>query len=442
MNPQNTGRSLFKSAITFLPLTGWTLFIALAGTIQPVAAQTFTVLHIFTGGPDGGFPYAGLTIDRGGNLYGTTDYGGIVTQSCSAGCGVVFKLSQRNSQWILTPLYSFERGSDGAIPQGQVAIGPNGSIYGTTLEGGDDLCYSGGCGTVFNLRPPARALGNILGNWGETQLYAFQGGNDGEGPLAGPPVFDPDGNIYGTTLNGGNGVGTVYKLTPTEGAWTETILHSFQGGSDGTYPMSGLFRDSAGNLYGTTYVGGSNGSGGNGFGTVYELTPSGSGWTKTTLYEFQGTNDGQFPIGGLIMDSAGNLFGTTNGGMHGGATVFELTPTQGGWDFATIYAFPGMLSGGGPTDTLTMDGTGNLYGTAFKGGAWGLGSVFRLAPANGGWAYSDLHDFMPGNYGQYPYGSVTIDANGDLYGTTINGGSDGCSGYGCGTAWKIARHAP
>ena len=125
--------------------------------------------------------------------------------------------------------------------------------------------------------------------------------------------------------------------------------------------------------------------------------------------------------------------------MAGGATVYELSPTQGGWNFVTIYAFPGSFSSGGPTDTLTMDGNGNLYGTAFKDGAWGEGSVFKLARTSGGWTYTDLHDFMPGNYGQYPYGGVTIDANGNLYGTTINSGSDGCFGYGCGVVWQIAQ---
>ena len=405
-----------------------------------LAAQSFTILHSFTGASDGGYPNAGLVIDRGGHLYGTTYGGGVLRGNCEmygTGCGTVFELSQRRSAWVLTPLYDFQGGADGALPQVQLTIGPNGSLYGTTAEGGNEVACFGGCGTVFNLRPPQRATANVLGNWGEAQLYLFQEDADGLGPLNGPLLFDRTGHIFGSTAYGGpNNAGTIYELTPAQGSWIENVIYSFQGGRDGAQPMSGLLQDTAGNLYGTTY------RGGNGFGTVYELTPSGSGWTKTTVYSFEGINDGQYPIGGLIMDSAGNLFGTTSGGSGGGASIYQLIPTQSGWSLTTLHYYVGSLPGGGPTASLTMDAAGRLYGTAFEYGESNRGSVFKLTRLNGGWVYGELHSFVGGtNDGEYPYGAVTIDGNGNLYGTTINGGPGGCTS-GCGVVWQIAPQSP
>jgi uncharacterized repeat protein (TIGR03803 family) len=269
-------------------------------------------------------------------------------------------------------------------------------------------------------------------------MYSFAGGIDGWAPSSGPLVFDQSGNIYGTTAYGGpTNSGTVYELIPGQGTWNKTILYSFSGGDDGAEPLSGLWLDHAGNLYGTTYLGG------DGFGTVYEISPSGSGWTKTTIHNFQGFTDGESPIGGLIMDQLGNLFGTTNsGGMGGNGTVFELSPTAGGWTFTTIYSFDATYSAGGPTASLAMDIAGSLYGTIL--GNVGKGLVFKLTPSNGSWTYYDLHDFRGGpNDGEYAYGTVILDSHGNLYGTAVGGGTYGCDGgvNNCGVIWQIAPHS-
>ena len=234
-------------------------------------------------------------------------------------------------------------------------------------------------------------------------------------------IFDKAGNLYGTTYTGGMANrGVVFELTPSGSGWTETVLHSFTGSPDGAYPSSGMTFDPAGNLYGTTQSGGCS----TGCGTVFELTPSLSGWTETVLYNFRGPNDGVVPYGGLVLDPAGNLYGTTPyGGAGGGGTVFELTPSNGGWVFGVLYSF--VLEGtGGPTDTLARSAAGNLYGTVFSGGnfngcsGYGCGSVFELSPSGGGWIFTSLHEFHDGKDGGNPYAGVILDPAGNLYGTT------------------------
>src|ERR1035437_1017268 len=205
-------------------------------------------------------------------------------------------------------------------------------------------------------------------------------------------------------------------------------------------PQSGVIFDSAGNLYGTTQGGGTGGCG-----TVYELSPSSSGWTEKVLYNFQCgfSSDGQYPIGGLIFDAAGNLYGTTNfAGANNGGTVFELSPLGGGnWTFHLLYSlsyngtFDFLLYG--PTGTLAMDSSGSLYGTTVMDGAFGGGSVFKLTPSHGGWTYTSLHDFGGGSDGGNPFGNVVLDASGNVYGTAGVGGLSGCEGLGCGVVWKI-----
>ena len=395
-----------------------------------IQAQTFTVLHSFTGGIDGGGPNGGLIVQQS-NLYGLAAGGG------SAGFGLAFKLDRRGTGWLLTSLYSFagvEDGPDGADPTGQLAFGPDGRLYGTTFTGGVDCLNQGyGCGTVFSLAPPARATGNVLGSWTETQLYAFPNIVEGRWPEYGSLVFDPSGNIYGTTINGGhNGLGNVYQLTRSGDSWTENNLYSFSG-ADGEGPFSGVIRDAAGNLFGTAIQGG----GGplylcpNGCGTVYELSPSATGWTENTIYVFQGGSDGATPVGGLILDAFGNLYGTTSaGGVPSGGTVFRLTPSSNGWTHTVLWSFIGFQ---GPYATLTMDTAGNIYGTTTKDGPqYGLGSVFKLAPVNGGWTETDLYQFTGGSDGWYPVSTVSIDQQGNLYGTASWGGA-----YGYGTVWEI-----
>ena len=399
------------------------LFTAVAVSQVFAIAQTFTILHSFTGGADGSFPNAGLILDRTGNLYGTAGAGG------AAGNGTVFKLSYRGSGWVLDPLYSFQGGNDGANPEAPVVFGPDGSLYGTTAFGGGCTC-----GTVFKLRPAANATGNALGQWTETILHSFTGTNgDGINPWLGDTLtFDSSGNIYGTASGGGSnncmgGCGIVFELSPGNGGWTENIVYGFSGGSDGAVPWAGLIRDSGGNLYGTATQGGS------GYGTIYQLTSNASGWSENTIYTFTHGNDGATPYGGLLSDQGGNLYGTAAyGGSGNGGTAFELMPSGGGWNYSLMFSFNGAGGPEGPLAGLAMDAAGNLYGTTMNG-AYGYGGVFELTPTQSGWVYTDLHDFQGGtNDGNSPFGGVAIDANGNLYGITAAGGS-----YNSGVVWEI-----
>jgi uncharacterized repeat protein (TIGR03803 family) len=261
---------------------------------------------------------------------------------------------------------------------------------------------------------------------------------DGFFPV-GNPVFDRAGNLYGTTLYS-EGWGIVYELKPSNGGWAESVVYGFTGHEDGATPMSGPILDRAGNLYGTTSMGGNFVcDGGHGCGTVYELTPSGPGWTEHTLYTFHNGSDGSTPLGGLILDSSGNLYGTTStGGSNGGGTVFELTSSNGSWTFHLLYSFTGVVDDVGPTGSLAMDSGGKLYGSTLSEGAYGDGTAFKLTPAGGGWTYTDLHDFAGGSGdGLGPYGSPTLDMNGNIYGTAAGGGTGTSCSYGCGVVWEI-----
>jgi uncharacterized repeat protein (TIGR03803 family) len=412
-------------------LAGMADLLMLLVTALPARAQTFTVLHTFSGGQSGANPYSGLTMDRAGNLYGTTAFGGL-SGSCydGLGCGIVYKLRPTSSGWILSPIYTFRGNFDGAFPEARVIIGPDGNLYGTTAGGGGGTCsgdYYSGCGTVFKLSPPATACKSTLCPWTETVLYRFTGSTDGANPTFGDLVFDRAGNLYGTAIAGGvldctggegKGCGIVFKLTPSDGAWTESVLYSFTNSPDGAFPYSGVIFDSTGNLYGTT------GGGGTSFdGTVYELTPSGSGWTESVLYSFTNSPGGAYPYGGLIFDSAGNLYGTTFA-VYG--VVYELTPGSGGWTYNLLDRLPGqsdILCGS--YASLLMDAAGDLYGTTC-GGLSINGTVFELMPPLvKNWRYVPLHEFTGLSDGDYPIGSVISDANGNLYGTAAYGGGDG-----------------
>jgi len=414
-----------RNLICGLSLGAATAALAIASMLivvaaQPAQAQTYTVIHTFTGGQDGGTPRSGLTI-KAGNLYGTAYNGGV-------GYGTVYQLKHKGAGWTFTPLYTFKgfgNGGDGANPEARVIFGPNGTLYGTTNLGGL------GVGTVFNLRPAARACTAALCPWTETVLHSFYGNPDGEGPGYGDLIFDKAGNIYGTTSNGGNGSndGTVYELTPKAGGgYTEMPIYSFSG-SDGAFPQNGVIFDNAGNLYSTTINGGLSIS----YGTVFELTKS-IGWTESLPYSFQGGNDGGYPYAGLIFDPSGNLYGATSDfGTGGGGTVFELSPSGDSWTYNVLYSFAGTADHQcGPWGTLVMDGAGNLYGTTYCDGANGYGNVFELSPLNGGWIYMDLYDFTGGNDGGNPVSNVVFDASGNLYGTASTGGT-----HNVGVVWEI-----
>jgi uncharacterized repeat protein (TIGR03803 family) len=314
------------------------------------AAGKETVLHSFTGGADGAYPYASLILDEVGNLYGTTGLGGDL--SCfghgGQGCGVVFKLDASTISKE-TVLYSFT-GADGISPYASLIRDDAGILYGTTCCGG-----SYGAGVVFKLD----------GTGKETVLHGFTGDADGGTPFAGL-IRDKAGNLYGTTFAGGAyGVGTVFKLNATG---TETVLYSFNNVGDGAGPYAGLIRDAAGNLYGTTCCGGAYG------GIVFKLDRTSK---ETVLYTFTGLG-GDYPYAGLIRDDAGNLYGTTTGGGTGWGTVFKLD-TAG--TETVLHSFTSFADGWYPYAGLIRDDAGNLYGTANGGGRYTYGgTVFKLTP--------------------------------------------------------------
>jgi len=424
---------------TIAALTG--MFVLAMIGVPSVGAQTYTVIHTFTGGGDGGGPEGGLTMDAAGNLYGTTAG---YAQPCGSQCGTVFKMKPTGQGWLLTTLYKFTGGSDGSTPAATVVFGPDGALYGTTTYGGvncpsDGQFHISGCGTVFRLAPQPTECKSALCPWTETVLCSFTGGaNDGAFPYA-PVTFDQAGNIYGTTFSGGvyttncyygyDWCGTIFKLTHSNGGWTESVPYIFTGGSDGANPVAGLTLDAAGNFYGVTMANGA----GSSEGTFFELSPSGSGWTLTTLLSFL-SGSGNFPRGTLIFDPAGNLYGTTEfGGVYPneGGTVFELSPSGGGWTRTGGYDLPGFLQDG-PIAGLVRDSAGDLYGTGFELGPDNTGLAFKITPSTGGWSYTQLYEFAVGDGGDGPSGNLVLDAQGNLYGTAGGGGA-----HGWGTVWEI-----
>jgi uncharacterized repeat protein (TIGR03803 family) len=270
-------------------------------------------------------------------------------------------------------------------------------------------------------------------------LYSFTGSIDGANPEA-EVVFDQTGNLYGTTYAGGQyGAGTVFQLTPAGSGWTESVLYPFTGGSDGGTPASSLVLDRAGNLYGTTVSGGSWGyrcDYGWLCGTVFELMPSASGWNETIVYSFQGGSDGGNPTGGVTFGTDGYLYGTTSwGGSGGGGTIFSIDHP-----WLSPYALSGTGDFPGPWNTLTLDSTGNLYGSTYADGSHERGTVFKMGVSCGcgscGWTYTQLYDFTGESDGGYAYGNVIVDANGNIFGTTYAGGV-----YGYGVVFEITSAA-
>jgi uncharacterized repeat protein (TIGR03803 family) len=402
------------------------VMLVVAGAATTSAqAQIYSVVYTFAG-PDGAGPDAGLVLDTQGNLYGTTGTGG------ASNYGTVFKLDKTGKE---TVLYSFTGTPDGVGPGGLVRDA-QGNLYGTTGGGGDSACkvgYGFGCGTVFKV--------DTAGN--ESVLFSFHSASlNGVFPNAGL-ALDAQGNLYGTTYRGGDGRtagGTVFKVDATTG--NETVLHSFGSPGDGLYPQAGLVWGAQGNLYGTTSYA-SGGTQRNPRGTVFETDTSGN---EGPLYTFGGTS-GEYPRAGVVQDAQGNLYGTTwEGGAYGKGTVFKLD-TAG--HETVLYSFTGKKGDGThPQASLVLDAQGNLYGTTVNGGGalacsggslgHGCGTVFKVDKTG---HETVLHRFTKtGGDGANPVAGLVLDANGNLYGTTANGGDSSCAvgfGRGCGTVFKL-----
>lgn len=415
--------STFKPFVAIrraIAIAAATLFVIFAGTTQRALAQSETILYYFcslSNCDDGKIPQAGLVMDASGNFYGTTQAGGAYNQ------GTAFKLSPDGT---FTLLHTFgATANDGTAPEAPLILDSKGNLYGTTNAGG-----AHSKGTVFKLTASGQ----------ETILYNFcsTGGTkctDGSFPMAGL-VRDKQGNLYGTASSGGvYGLtltkGVVFKLSPTG---TEKVLHSFGNGSDGSTPVAGLIMDSAGNFYGTTMWGGNYNACAEGCGTVFKITPAG---TETVLYEFcagitSNCNDASQPEAPLLLDKSGNLYGTTyTGGKYFFGTVFRISPSG---TEKIIHAFAGYPTDGGYLlGGVIMDSAGNLYGSTWAGGIYGqYGTVYKMTAAG---KETILHNFNSnGIDGSFPAGTLIMDSAGNLYGTTQGGPSNQVN---AGTIFKI-----
>jgi uncharacterized repeat protein (TIGR03803 family) len=383
-------------------------------------AQTYTVLYSFTG-PDGANPYAGVTQDAKGNLYGTTYWGGDLNCNGGYGCGTVFKLDTTGKETVQYSFCVASNCTDGASPEAGVIQDSQRNLYGTTVNGG-----ASNSGVVFKLDPMGK----------ETVLHSFcVAHNCTEGGNPSGVIRGAKGNLYGTTSNGGGtgcgnnlGCGTVFKVDTTG---KETVLYSFSGAPDGKYPTSGVIQDSKGNLYGTTRLGGTACHPYGGCGTVFKLDPTGK---ETVMYSFRGRTDGKTPSAGVIQDAQGNLYGTTSEGgdltcnaPNGCGTIFKLSRTG---KKTVLYRFTGGADGAGPNGGLMRDAARNLYGAS--GG--GNGRVFTLTRAG---KLTVLYSFTGGVDGASPNGGLIRDAAGNLYGTAMGGGDTACPRLGCGVVFKL-----
>ena len=398
---------------TTAPLLVGSLVALILGA--PTAARAGSgVLVLYSFGDGGGeYPATDLVFGPDGTIYGTTTQGG------SLNSGTVFALAPSGQEWSETTLHSFTSGPDGGQPYNGVTLDAQGNVYGTAVTGGSGQSCEGGCGVVFKLTKTGST-------WTETVLHDFTGGLDGSGPGAGL-TFDRHGNLYGMTPTGGEfGLGVIYRLSPDgTGNWTFSVIHAFTGGLDGAAASSGRLLLRSGYLYGVTTVGGANGKG-----TVFRLVPGPPGaWTLQTLYSFKGTPDGALPYGALVRDTAGRLYGMTYyEGANGFGAVYQLTPTHSGeWVETLLYSFEGGADGSFPSGNLNQDADGTLYGTTSEGGdtACGCGTVFELANMGaGGWQHTVLHSFAGSPDGKYAYNGMVAGPGGKLYGATVHGGGD------------------
>jgi uncharacterized repeat protein (TIGR03803 family) len=382
------------------------------------AAPRYKVLHAFGAGKDGAGLWGSVALDKKGNLYGATSGGGAYGQ------GIVFRLTPRpGGNWTESILHNFPSSlHDGEGPNGGLLQDDSGIWYGTTAGGGAYYL-----GTVFQLKHGS-------GGWVENILYSFgTHSDDGYEPAAGL-AMDKRGNLYGTAPQPWS---TAFELTPGSGGWDETIMHHFGvSKGDGAGPYAGLILDAVGNLYGTT-EGGGNECGSSGCGTVYELSPEPNGkWKEAVLHRFDNNgHDGFTPgFGTLVLDGSGSLYGTTAGGGCCGGVVYQLTPgASGRWNETILYDFKGGSKGFEPGAGVVMDKAGNSYGTTIYGGSGcDCGVVYKLAPTRSGkWKYTVLHTFV-GSDGAQPRANLILDDKGNLYGTTITGGA-----YGGGVVFEL-----
>jgi uncharacterized repeat protein (TIGR03803 family) len=402
------------------------------------SGQTEKVLHSFNNnGSDGYQPEGGVSFDAAGNLFGTTQLGGTgacIHNGLPSGCGTVYALIPRsNGDWIEKVLHSFIlNGKDGLEPAGNgLILDAAGNLYGMTVLGGtsadcpNDLMGTSGCGTVFAMRKSKTGFSPPV------ILHSFDGDNkgvDGRMPF-GTPTFDSAGNLYGTASSGGTaGYGMAFKLTRRAGApWHETAMYNFY--DNGIDPTGSLIFDAEGDLYGLAAGGGQYAAG-----AVFELTPNTqAGWSEKGLHSFGHGTDGFQPLGSLIFDKAGTLYGVTTGAVNEFGTVFELTPGTGGtWTEKVLHVFTKNGTDGlGPNSPLVMDASGNLYGTTGAGGSGacsgGCGTVYELSPQAGGtWSETILYSFLNnGADGIEPTSGLTFDSSGNLYGVTSGGGVNG-----------------
>jgi uncharacterized repeat protein (TIGR03803 family) len=367
------------------------------------------VLYSFPGTIGGLTPTTEVTIDKGGDIYGTTNGGGGLT---------IFELEKTALGFKPLGLYDGTQNT-GERPSGQVIVDSSGDIFGTSA--GNSGSCSGNCGTVYELQPLH------LGGYYLIRAYYFTTAYSNPNGI----VEAPDGTFYGTTQNDGHAQrGTVFRLTPTASGFAYKIVHDFKGGNDGSIPMAPLIEDATGAFYGTTSYGGRGTGCTGGCGTVFKLTPSGSSYVKTELYNFQGGTDGGFPATVLLEDSSGTLYGgTTVGGgstacSEGCGTVFELVPGSGAYTERVLHVFQG---GDGQFPGAVAFGKGGvLYGVTAGGGAYGKGTIFSLTTrANP--TQTTLHSFGSGTDGAYP--SVGLVAHGKtFFGTTSSGGGASASG--------------
>jgi len=391
---------------------GASLFAVLA-LVNAAAAGTFQIVHEFNGADGGGVH--DVVFDKVGNLYGTSATGG----SGGCLCGSVFELTPTGQgEWRETVLYSFtNKNGDGSRPNSGVVFDGEGNLYGETEYGGIH-----GQGAVYRLSP------NPEGGWTEDVLYSFAGKSAGSNPSGGL-VFDTSGNLYGVAYVYKGGL--AFELEPNpDGSWKFQVIYQFLGGSDGAYP-SGVWPGPEHILYGATNAGGGSGCFSVGCGTVFQLVANSSGgWTETILYRFNGGADGSQPISGVILDAEGNIYGTTGYGGYvcpgegaGCGVVYKLSPqTDGTWQEEVLHAFGHGSDGFQPWGPLSLNPQGNLYGTTFFGGSLGGGIVFELnRNANGRWDEKQLHAFSGAQDGYAPRERLELDESGNLYSSSSGG---------------------